>query len=92
MSRSVGPSYFYEDEVFRVGKSGDVEFGMVTENWEMYSSSDDEDMNGDKVLPGHVAVSWYPKGKEEVLSESKVCFTSNVSTKCSNSFIIYTII
>lgn len=75
MARSAGPSYFYEDEVYRVGKSGDVEFGMVTENWEMCSSSEDEDdMHGDKVLPGHVCISWYPKGKEEVLPESKVYF------------------
>lgn len=72
MNRGVGPSYFYEDEVFRVSKSGHVEFGVVTENWEMYSSSDEEDAPGDKVLPGQVCVSWYPKAKEEVLPEAKV--------------------
>jgi len=65
-----GPSYFYEDEVFRIGKSGEVEFGMVTENWEMYSS--DEETDPEKVPHGHVAVTWHPKGKEDVIQESKV--------------------
>ena len=67
---SAGPLYFYEDEVYRVLKSGDVEFGMVTENWEMYSSDDESDT--DKVPQGSVAVTWHPKGKEEVLTEGKV--------------------
>lgn len=87
MSQSVGPSYFYEDEVYRVSKSGDVEFGMVTENWEMYSSSDDEDMQTDKVLPGHVCVSWFPKGKEEVLPEAKVY--DNVTSYAGTHYDLY---
>lgn len=37
---AVGPSFFYEDEVFKVNKNGDVEFGMVTENWDMYSTDE----------------------------------------------------
>lgn len=80
MSRAVGPSYFYEDEVYRVSKTGDVEYGMVTENWEMYSSSDEEDVPGDKVLPGQVCVSWYPKGKEEVIAESKVPTVNHIKS------------
>lgn len=49
-------------------------FGMVTENWEMYSSEeeDEEDSEPDKVPHGHVAVTWHPKGKDEVIQESKV--------------------
>jgi len=74
---SAGPLYFYEDEIFRVSKFGDVEFGMVTENWEMYSSESeesDEDHESDKVPKGHVAVTWYPSGKEGVVPESKVFY------------------
>jgi len=72
---SSGPLYFYEDEVFRANRNGDIEFGMVSENWEMYSSDDDDDPVRDpnKVPPGHVSVTWYPKGKEEIIRESKVC-------------------
>jgi hypothetical protein len=74
-----GPSYFYEDEVFRVLKSGDVEFGMVTENWEMYSSDSEdseEERPTDKVPKGHVAITWHPSGREGVISEAKVHLTS----------------
>jgi hypothetical protein len=71
---SVSPAYFYEDQVFRVNKNGEVEFGLVTENWEMYSSDEDEEERDvdDKVPNGHVAVTWYPKNKDEVLPEAKV--------------------
>jgi hypothetical protein len=75
-SSSIGPSFFYEDEVFRVTKHGDVEFGMVTENWDMYSSDEDEEDeeydSSDKVPHGSVAVTWLPKSKDEVLAETKV--------------------
>ena len=56
-------------------KSGDLEFGMVTENWEMYSSDSDESEDerpSDKVPKGHVAVTWHPSGREDVIPEAKV--------------------
>lgn len=76
--RGAAPSFFYEDEVFRVSKNGEVEFGMVTENWDMYSSDeDDEDEdekldNFEKVPHGCVAITWLPKSKDEVIAEGKV--------------------
>lgn len=73
--QGAGPSYFYEDEVFRLNKHGDAEFGLVTENWDMYSdSSDDEEEQQDdmKVPHGSVAVTWFPKTKDEVILEEKV--------------------
>jgi len=73
-SSSIAPSFFYEDQVYRVGKNGELEFGLVTENWQMYSSDeeDEEDGPSDKVPQGHVAVTWFPKNKDEVVLESKV--------------------
>src|ERR1700729_1745214 len=68
-----GPQYFYEDEVCRTTKSGEVEFGMVMENWEMYASDDEEDDSDMSRVPrGHVSVNWHPKGKEETVREAKV--------------------
>lgn len=79
---ATGPSFFYEDEVFRINKNGDPEFGMVTENWDMYSSSEDEDEMDmpDKVPHGFVAVTWLPKSKDEVVSERKVTFQLTLET------------
>lgn len=87
------PSYFYEDEIFRLTKSGEVEFGMVTENWEMYSSEseDSEDeRESDKVPKGHVAVTWHPSGREGVVPESKV--SESVSTFCYTESLIQVLI
>jgi ubiquitin-conjugating enzyme E2 O len=74
---TIGPSFFYEDEIFKINKNGDVEFGMVTENWDMYSSDEDEEDDddfdrSDRVAHGCVAVTWLPKSKDEVLPEKKV--------------------
>src|SRR5688572_17962422 len=67
-----GPQYFYEDEVCRTAKSGEVEFGMVMENWEMYASDDEDDSDLSRVPRGYVSVNWHPKGKEETVREAKV--------------------
>ncbi|KAK9500379.1 hypothetical protein O3M35_001657 [Rhynocoris fuscipes] len=65
--------YFYEDEVYRVNKKGNIEFGMVLENSALVSSDDDSDNDeGAKMKKGHIRVAWHPTGAEEVVSERKV--------------------
>ena len=65
--------YFYEDEVFRFNKKGELQLGMVLENAELVSSDDDSDVEEkDKVTKGNIRVAWYPNGEERVLSETKV--------------------
>lgn len=67
--------FFYEDEVFRVNKNGKIMFGMVVENFKLYSSDDSSSSSDDeepKVEEGHIRVAWHPHGKKEVISEKKV--------------------
>ncbi|CAL4205927.1 unnamed protein product, partial [Meganyctiphanes norvegica] len=67
--------YFYEDEVYRFNKKGNLELGMVLENAEFASSDDDSDIDEeDKVTKGSIRVAWYPKGEEQVLPERKTGF------------------
>ena len=66
------PYFFYEDEVFRFSRGGNLQFGMVVENSE-FVSSDEEDFDaGGRLKQGYVRVSWHPKGHEEVVRENKV--------------------
>ncbi|XP_014261695.1 (E3-independent) E2 ubiquitin-conjugating enzyme UBE2O isoform X2 [Cimex lectularius] len=65
--------YFYEDEVYRINKKGNIEFGMVLENSELVSSDDNSDNEEcAKIKKGHIRVTWHPTGAEEVVSERKV--------------------
>lgn len=65
--------YFYEDEVYRMNKRGNIEFGMVLENSELVSSDDNSDgEEGGKMKKGHIRVAWHPTGEEEVIPEKKV--------------------
>ena len=65
--------YFYEDEVYRITKNGTLQFGMVVENAEFASSGDESDSDEDcPVKAGQVRVSWYPHGREEVVSDKRV--------------------
>lgn len=66
--------YFYEDEVFRFNKKGNIEFGMVLENSELVSSDDNSDVEdgGRMMKKGHIRVAWHPTGEEEVIPEKKV--------------------
>lgn len=65
--------YFYEDEVYRFNKKGNLELGMVLENAEFVSSDEESDGDEeDKVTKGSIRVAWYPKGEEQVLPERKV--------------------
>ena len=65
--------YFYEDEVYRITKNGTLQFGMVVENAEFASSGDESDSDEDSpVKAGQVRVSWYPHGREEVVSDRRV--------------------
>ncbi|XP_042236826.1 (E3-independent) E2 ubiquitin-conjugating enzyme UBE2O-like isoform X3 [Homarus americanus] len=65
--------YFYEDEVYRFNKKGNLELGMVLENAEFVSSDEESDVDEeDKVTKGSIRVAWYPKGEEQVLPERKV--------------------
>ncbi|XP_046659894.1 (E3-independent) E2 ubiquitin-conjugating enzyme UBE2O-like isoform X2 [Homalodisca vitripennis] len=65
--------YFYEDEVFRINKKGNIEFGMVLENSELVSSDENSDgEDGGRMKQGHIRVAWHPTGEEEVIQEKKV--------------------
>lgn len=65
--------YFYEDEVYRINKKGNIEFGMVLENAELVSSDENSDVEeGGRMKKGHIRVAWHPKGVEEVIPERKV--------------------
>ena len=64
--------YFYEDEVYRINKKGLLQFGMVVENAEFASSDESEEDEESPVKAGQVRVSWYPHGREEVVSDKKV--------------------
>ena len=73
--------FFGEDEVYRYqDKTGQVQFGIVLENSEYASSDEDseEDEQSQKLKKGQVRVTWYPTGKENVVSEKKV------TIQCSN--------
>ncbi|KAG8302981.1 E2/E3 hybrid ubiquitin-protein ligase ube2o [Homalodisca vitripennis] len=64
--------YFYEDEVFRINKKGNIEFGMVLENSELVSSDENSDgEDGGRMKQGHIRVAWHPTGEEEVIQEKK---------------------
>lgn len=66
--------YFYEDEVFRINKRGNIEYGMVLENSELVSSDENSDgEEGGRMKQGHIRVAWHPSGEEEVIQEKKVC-------------------
>ncbi|XP_054281969.1 (E3-independent) E2 ubiquitin-conjugating enzyme UBE2O-like isoform X2 [Macrosteles quadrilineatus] len=64
--------YFYEDEVFRINKKGNIEFGMVLENSELVSSDESDGEEGGRMKQGHIRVAWHPSGEEEVIQEKKV--------------------
>jgi ubiquitin-conjugating enzyme E2 O len=67
--------YFYEDEVYRINKKGNIEFGMVLENSELVSSDENSDVEeGGRMRRGHVRVAWHPTGVEEVISERRVLY------------------
>ncbi|EDW84363.1 uncharacterized protein Dwil_GK14098 [Drosophila willistoni] len=63
--------FFFEDEVFRIDRQGRVQFGVVTETTESYSSDDDDDSD-DALGSGEVRVAFYPDGKEIVQSEQSI--------------------
>ena len=65
--------FFYEDVVYRLGKKGNLQLGMVVENSE-FASSDEEssDDEEEKLQKGTIRVAWHPSGDEQVLKETKV--------------------
>ncbi|CAG5128168.1 unnamed protein product, partial [Candidula unifasciata] len=67
-------SLFEEDEVcvYKPGKG--YSFGLVLENSEFLSSGEEDEAEAlnDRLSKGTVRVSWYPSGKETVVSEDKV--------------------
>ncbi|CAL1526363.1 unnamed protein product [Lymnaea stagnalis] len=67
-------SLFEEDEVYveKLGKG--VSFGLVLENAEFLSSSEDDevDKTEDRLQKGMVRVAWHPTGKETVVAEDNV--------------------
>ncbi|KAK3930467.1 (E3-independent) E2 ubiquitin-conjugating enzyme [Frankliniella fusca] len=70
---AVEDQYFYEDEVYRIDKRGQIEFGMVLENSELVSSDENSEAeDGPGMKKGQIRVAWHPSGVEEVISEKKV--------------------
>ena len=66
--------YFYEDEVYRITKKGNLEFGMVLQNADV--DTDEEESGSEemeKLKNGHILVAWHPRGDENVIHEKKVC-------------------
>ena len=65
--------FFYEDVIYRLGKKGNLQLGMVTENAE-FASSDEEssDDEEEKLQKGTIRVAWHPSGDEQVVKEGKV--------------------
>ena len=65
--------FFYEDVIYRLGKKGNLQLGMVTENAE-FASSDEEssDDEEEKLQKGTIRVAWHPSGDEQVVKEAKV--------------------
>ncbi|XP_050394975.2 (E3-independent) E2 ubiquitin-conjugating enzyme UBE2O [Patella vulgata] len=67
---------FDEDVVCQVSPDKGYVFGLIIENSEFLSSSEDEeddtDMDDERVKRGSVRVAWHPDGKETVVEESKL--------------------
>ncbi|KAH9494433.1 hypothetical protein Btru_022138 [Bulinus truncatus] len=65
---------FEEDEVYVENQGKGVNFGLVLENAEFFSSSDedDDDKVDERLQKGTVRVAWHPTGKETVVAENKV--------------------
>lgn len=64
--------YFYEDEVYKINKKGNIEFGMVLENSELLSSDESDVEENERIKKGFIRVYWHTTGNEEVVSEKKV--------------------
>ncbi|XP_005110437.1 (E3-independent) E2 ubiquitin-conjugating enzyme UBE2O [Aplysia californica] len=67
-------SLFEEDEVYVYNSGKGYKFGLVLENSEYVSSSDEDetDKPEDRLQKGTVRVAWHPSGKETVVPENKV--------------------
>ena len=72
--------FFYEDVVYRLGKKGNLQLGMVVENSE-FASSDEEssDDEEEKLQKGTIRVAWHPSGDEQVLKETVLEEAMNTS-------------
>ncbi|RUS88951.1 hypothetical protein EGW08_003287 [Elysia chlorotica] len=67
-------SLFAEDEVCVLKPGKGYCFGLVLENSEFLSSSDDDEpeKQEDRLQAGKVKVAWHPTGKETVIAENKL--------------------
>lgn len=71
-------AYFNEDVVYRYNKRGNIQYGLVLENSELYSSDENSDNEEyGRLKSGHIRVAWHPKGSEEVMQEKKVLLVKN---------------
>jgi ubiquitin-conjugating enzyme E2 O len=65
--------YFYGDEVYRINKKGNIEFGLVLEDSELVSSDENSDVeDGGRMRKGHIRAMWLPTEVEEIMPERKV--------------------
>ena len=63
----------FKNQVYKVKRNGLVQFGMVIENSEFASDSEEENEDADEILtPGRIRVAWHPNGEEEVVKEKNV--------------------
>nr|XP_006819495.1 PREDICTED: ubiquitin-conjugating enzyme E2 O-like [Saccoglossus kowalevskii] len=62
----------FDEDVVRRIHHGAVQYGLVIQNSEGFSSDSDSDEESRSLKAGQICVAWYPKGREEVLSERKV--------------------
>ncbi|KAK7004416.1 E2/E3 hybrid ubiquitin-protein ligase UBE2O [Biomphalaria glabrata] len=66
---------FEEDEVYIENQGKGISFGLVLENGDFFSSSDEDEADNkidERIQKGTVRVAWHPTGKETVVAENKV--------------------
>ncbi|CAG0899768.1 unnamed protein product [Cyprideis torosa] len=70
---ATGVEVFEEDSVYRITKRGNLEFGLILENAEDVSSSDENDSDdSERVKRGMARVMWHPSGMQQVIPEKKL--------------------
>lgn len=70
--------FFSEDLIYRSGRDGKCQVGLVTGSYDESEDEDDSEHDSshekEKVAPGFTKVAWYPTGKTQIIAENKVSF------------------
>jgi hypothetical protein len=68
--------FFSEDLIYRSGRDGKGQVGLVISGFDSDSEDDDSDAGNHndrcKVTAGHAKVAWYPTGKTQIIDENNV--------------------